>query len=74
MSATDQKVLQADLAIDVPAPPCLFPYFIVACWHGRWSIRPGEWGPPENNDRLNQEVERLQQSGWSYVKICKLPL
>ena len=37
------KPLQATLVMDDPPPPCPCPYFIVACYHGRWSIRAGEY-------------------------------
>jgi hypothetical protein len=48
--------LQATLAMG-DHPPCLCPYFIVACYHGRWSIRAGEYKDPNEADVRNEVAD-----------------
>lgn len=72
MNEPDQKVLQVEM-VDAPAPPCPFPYFLVAYYQGRWSIRRDMWGGPDAAG-LKSEIASLQEKGWSHVKICRLPL
>ena len=71
--ATSANIMQAELAIEVLAPPCEYPYFIVACYHGRWAIRPGEYKDP-NIAAVKNAVAHLERKGWSHIKICKIPL
>jgi len=59
--------------MDAPPPPCRFPYFLVACYQGNWSVRKDLWATPDA-DSLKREIASLQEKGWSNIKICRLPL
>ena len=63
--------------VDVPERkyPCPNPYFLVAYWPrgGYWSIRPNITADSPNHPLLLREINELQNSGWLFITIMRLP-
>jgi len=57
-----------------PAPPCKYPYFVVAYWGkgGWWKVMERLYVSPDCHDCVH-EIERLSSNGWSHVTVMRLP-